>query len=236
MVDIRALRDHVAKLVVVAVRTWLVTALAVAAYGAVLAGGAYYLLNDRPLYGVLVAVVTMAVAVGGGAWLGAQWAADRGISHALTAWGLGSALVRLLFDRLLGVSGDQQHGERGTVIAQAAEKLPLAQAEERLSRATEALVKASPAGGSGGWLRRRLNATLLGGVQRITLTRFREDGARHGGVDLLKLRSELEGKVDELLLGRLRFLRNLWSALVLLGLPLLMYGLVTLVRTLQAPR
>jgi hypothetical protein len=75
-------------------------------------------------------------------------------------------------------------------------------------------------GAQGGWLRRTIQAKLLEAVRKYTLARFREEGAKHGGVDLLKMKEELERTVDDALVQRLCGGLRLWTVLVIVGLPL----------------
>jgi hypothetical protein len=147
----------------------------------------------------------------------------RGLLHTLTqgirTFGLGKSLTRLLFDRLLAVPPERQDAGAGGRVARAVERLPLAQAEQRLRGAVSGLVKAEPTGGGvSGWFRRRLEGALLGWVEAFTLARFREPDGGPDGVDLVKARADLESRVDGLMLGRLRGGLRLWTALVLAGL------------------
>jgi hypothetical protein len=70
-----------------------------------------------------------------------------------------------------------------------------------------------------GWLRRALRERLLALVGEYTLARFREEEVAHGGVGLLRVEEELEGRIDESLVKRVRGSLPLWALLVMLGLP-----------------
>jgi hypothetical protein len=120
------------------------------------------------------------------------------------------------------VTDGEKVGERGTWAARQVECLPLAQAEQRLTEATRALIRAEPnGGGPAGWLRRWLERKLLAHVKRLTLASFREEGAQEGGVDLLKVQARLEATIDEQVIARLRGTSKLWITLVIIGLPLI---------------
>jgi hypothetical protein len=218
MVDIASVRRGAADLTVVALRSFLGTFLVVSVAGAFLAAASAYLLRHHPLYASVAAAVAAAEAVATGALLGGKRAIVMALVHALHSLRLGRATVRLVFERLLGVTRGQELDNRGGALALAAERLPLAQAESRLTAAVDHLL-AAPSSEGGGWFRRRVRARLLRAVQRYTLARFREEGARSGGVDLVKVRAELESKADEMFLRRVRGGLNLWTALVVVGLP-----------------
>ena len=86
---------------------------------------------------------------------------------------------------------------RGGAVVQTAERLPLAQAETLLKNTVDQILNAPEAGGGvGGWLRRRLEETLVRKVEALTLARFREDGVATGGVDLTLVRQALAEEVD----------------------------------------
>jgi hypothetical protein len=71
-------------------------------------------------------------------------------------------------------------------------------------------------------------------VRRYTLARFRQEGARYGGIDLLKLKDELEQTVDDALVQKVRSGLWLWTALVILGLPLVVAAQTGLMLALLA--
>jgi hypothetical protein len=54
---------------------------------------------------------------------------------------------------------------------------------------------------------------------QCTATRFREEQARHGGVDLAMLQSGLEESADEVLVDKVRAGTALWTIIVIVGLP-----------------
>ena len=93
--------------------------------------------------------------------------------------------------------------------------MPLAQVERSLAGVVDRLV----AEGEGGWLRRKIHARLIAAVQKYTLARFREENAQHGGIDLVQVQAELESTIDDRLVSKLRGGLNLWTAVVVCGLP-----------------
>ncbi len=201
MTDVRRVAGSLAGLLGVTTRAFAGIVLILTAAGIVLAAASYSVLAGHPAYAALAAVAALAEAVAAGIALGSRRGLVLALDHGIRALGLGRATVRLVFDRL------------------PADRLPLAEAEERLTRAVTGLVAAPPEGGGpGGWLRRRLRDALLRRVQTYTLARFRRD-APGGGVDLAKIRADLEGRIDDLLLIRLRTGLRLWTAAVVVGLP-----------------
>jgi hypothetical protein len=222
MVDLASLWRGAAGLTVVALRSFLGTLLVVSLAGALLAAASAYLLRHHPLYASIAAVLAVAEAVIAGILLGGKRAVVMALVHGLHSLQLGQTAVRLVFTRLLGVAESQESGSRDGAVVLAAERLPLAQAESRLTAAVNHLL-AAPAG-EGGWFRRRVQAVLLKTVQRFTLARFREEGGRSGGVDLAKVLGELESRADEMLLRGVKGGLKLWTAVVVLGLPALVFA------------
>lgn len=216
-VDVRSVGGHLAGLAWVALRSFLGTVLVLTLAGIVLAGLSYYFLREHHrLYGMIAVAVALAESVAAGVVLGANRAVVTALAHGLRTLRLGRLLVRLVFDRMLGVDGGEAFGERGGRLAHGLERLPLAQAEARLTAAIQAVTGDA---GQGGWLRRKLQARLLEGVRTYTLTRFREEGTQQGGVDLVKVREELEPTVDDALVRKVRGGLRLMTVLVVLALP-----------------
>jgi hypothetical protein len=133
----------------------------------------------------------------------------------------GRAGVRLLFERVLGLSNAGSSAGGGAGLAAKVERLPLAEAEKTLNSAVERYVAGERAGGTpSGRIRRLLESRLLAVTAKLTLARFRKADSAGGGVDLAKIRTELEPQIDELLATKLRSGVNLWTIVVLVGLPL----------------
>jgi hypothetical protein len=214
--DVRAVGRGLARLGWVAVRSFALTLAILTVLGFGLAGLAYYVLRDAPLYGAIAALVAVVEAVTAGVVLGGKGAMVMALAEGLRVLGLGRLTVRLVFERMLGLDHGQ-HGERGGALTRSLERLPIRQAEHALREAVNGLVAAP---GEGGWLRRKLRQQLLRLVEKYTLARFREEDARHGGIDLVRVQAELEGRVDQLLVAKVRGGLALWTAAVAIGLPL----------------
>jgi len=216
------------------VRSFLLTLFLMLLLGAALAAASYWILSGPHwVYGLIAALVALAECVIVGVMLAAKRAIGVTLVHGLRKYQLGSKAVRLIFGRLLGVSAEETHGERGGWATRTAERLPLGQAEQRLGDAIRHIVHAPPTnGGATGWIRRRVQVRLLGLVHKFTLARFRDEDAQHGGVDLLKVQDDLGKRIDGLLTGKLRSSINLWTILVLVGLPIQILALDYLVLAL----
>jgi hypothetical protein len=216
--DVRSIGNHLASLAWVAMRSFVGTVLVLTLVGVVLAGLSYCFLPEYHwIYGAIAIVVTLIESVTTGFVLGAKRAVAIAVAHGLGSLRLGGALVRLVFERMLGVAGGEEIGERGGRITRGLEGVPLAQADELLSGAVRDVTGDAA---QGGWLRRTIRGRLLEAVRRYTLARFREEGAKHGGIDLLKVKEELEQTVDDALVRKVRGGLRLWTVLVIFGLPL----------------
>jgi hypothetical protein len=216
-VDFRAVGRHVAGVSWVAVKSFAGTLALLTLAGCVLAGVSYFFLRDNPVYAAVGAVVAVVEGIVTGVVFGGKRAMVMSIAHGLGRLRLGQSLIQLVFDRILKITESETMGERGGRIAQAAERVPLAQADEMLRTAVHGVTGET---GQGGWLRRTIQGKLLALVQKYTLARFREEGAAHGGVDLLKVRTELEDTIDDKVVGKVRGGLKVWTILVIVGLPL----------------
>ena len=219
MTDLRSLGGNLAQRLGVAFRSFVATFLVLLASGILLAGASYFFLRDYPLYGTIAAGVAVVESLIAGVVFGGKRAVVTALAHGFRSLGLGRRVVGVIFGRLLGISADQEFGEfgeRGGPVLQRLERLPLAEAERGLT----ATVRQVAAVGGTGWLRSRIERRLLGTVAKVTLARFRREGAERGGVDLVGVQSDLESRIDEMLVARLRSGLNVWTMLVILGLPL----------------
>jgi hypothetical protein len=124
-------------------------------------------------------------------------------------------------------------GERGGRLTRGLERLPLAQADELLRGAIRDVTGDAA---QGGWLRRQIQRRLLEAVRKCTLARFREAGARHGGIDLLKVKEELEEAADDALIRKVRGGLRLWTALAIIGLPFVVAVQTWLILLLLHPK
>jgi hypothetical protein len=231
-VDAHYIGGHLAALTWVAARSFLGTLLLLSLAGAVLAGLAWWWLHDYHwAYGTIAAALALAECVATGIILGTKRAVVMTLAHGLGSLLLGRALVRLVFERMLGIAAGTEFGTRGGRVSQGLERLPLAQADELLSGAVRSLTGDAA---KTGWLRRTIQARLLEAVRRYTLGRFRQEGAKYGGIDLMKLKDELEQTVDDALVRKVCSGLWLWTALVILGLPLVVAAQTWLMLALLA--
>jgi hypothetical protein len=224
--DLGGLWGALARLAAVAVRAFLTTLLVLALAGLALAGLSYHLLRDHPGYGAAAGVLAFVEALAAGVFLGQQRALAAVLAHALKSFHVGREAVRLVFERL----------GAAPAAAGVVQRLPLAQAEERLRGAVGGLVAAPPAGGGvTGWLRRRASERLLSLVEVVTLARFRQAGA-DGTVDLAAVQADLAARIDELLTARLRKPLMIAALLAAIGLPVLVFAQAHVLRSLAEGR
>lgn len=227
----RKIAGHFGSLTWVAVRSLTVTAVVVLAAGALLAWLSWVVVRDCPWWYGLIAVVLAAVeAVAAAVVLGIGRGVVNAAVETLRRLQLGRLIVGQVFQRILGVREGEEVGERGGAVARGLERLPLAQANTRLDAAVAAVTGEVS---EGGWLRRAVRRLLLKGVRAVTLARFRDDTARHGGVDLLKVRDGLGGSVDGRVADHLRGQRRGWTLSVAVGLVLLAFVQTAILRTLK---
>jgi hypothetical protein len=217
----RGILRSVTGLLLVAGRSFLLTLLFMLLLGVVLATASCGILSGPHwLFGLVAALVALTECVCVGVVLAAKRAIAVTLVHALREYRIASTAVRLIFGRLLGVKAEEAHGERGGWATRTVERLPLVQAEKRLEEAIHEHLSASVEGsGLNGWLSQRVQSRLLRAVHAFTLARFRDEDARHGGVDLVKVQSDLGERIDALLLGKLRGGINVWMMVILVGLP-----------------
>lgn len=215
-------------------RSFLMTLAGVGTLGIVLAGCSAYFLRKDP-YVAAVALVVALIESGIAAFL---LASKRGLFAAALSGLIESKVVcsvlGLVFDRLLAVKAEETPGERGSRLVQVVEKVPLAQAERWLDKAIAGLLRIradstiengdapSQAAGRGlvSWMRGWVYRSLLQRIKTLTLAAFRAEGAPSGGVDLPRVRTALENRIDSMVVDRLRGAVNLWTFGVVLGLPL----------------
>lgn len=140
------------------------------------------------LHGVFALAIALALFTALGLVLAVKRAILAALLHGFEKLQLGERTTRALFLRILA-------GETGAAIQRAAERVPLDVAEGKLRGAVDALVAEDRASGL---FRRRIRAAAIDKVAIVTLARFRDEGARHGGVDLVKVRDELAARIDQL--------------------------------------
>ncbi len=223
-----AIVEVLGPLVGTALRTLLRTTLGVLLFGCACLGlAAWWVIDSWRSAALLLVPGLLALVVLAGV-LAAKNAVLRGAIAGLQRLGLGGRLVRAAFSRL-GVADDTAHGERAGTLGRVAERVPLQAAEQRFTAAVAGLLAERAAKtGVRAWLARRLMATVLERVSRVTLARFRQDEAQHGGVDLTLVRDELGGSIDGLLAAQLAAQLNRLNLLAGAGYALLVTGLALL--------
>ena len=187
MPDLGPVVSGVAELVGPLVRALLRTTLGMILFTIFLAVMAYKIVAPAgsPMQSAIAVLIVLAL----GAVLGGMLAVKRAVLTALRQgvqrMKLGERTVGALFTRIFSLPG-----------AQAVRVLPLDKAEALLRDAVAGLYKE---GGVSGFLRVRLHNALVERIETITLSRFRAEGEKAGGIDLNKVRDELSVKSDELL-------------------------------------
>lgn len=205
MADPRQILSAAADIAGPALGSFFKTALLMSALAVVLSIAGYFVAADgsalRGLLAVLAAVIACAVIGFTASW---KQALAGGALAALRKYKLAAALLSVVFDRMLGVAEGSEAGARGGRIVQTIERIPLNDAVTKLRMAIIHRVKAAPMGGGlSGMLRRKVESILLGYIEKIALTRFRDEANREGGVDLIKVRNELAITIDELIIDRI---------------------------------
>lgn len=137
------------------------------------------------------------------------------------------SVKRALLGALSGGLQQQHLGQRAAALVfspdgplgKATERVPLAEAERRLGSAVEAaLGQRAQQTGVRAWFARGIQARLLGGIEQVTLARFRADAAEHGGgVDLARIGAELGDRADQLLLDKVRGAATRLTAVLVLA-------------------
>ena len=229
-IDLRSLGTHLAAVSRVTIRSFRRTILVAAFAGGVLAGLSYYFLRDHHwAYGVTAAVVALAEAAAVGVVLGVKRAAAAAVMYAFGTLRVGGSLVRVVFERILGVRAE----DGGMRIVQGLAPVPADQADQMLTGA----VRGVTADEHGGFVRRATQGRLLEAVRQFTQERIRVDGAAgHGGVDLLALKEKLERTVDDGLVKKVRGEIRWATAVAAVGLPLLVAAQTWLVLLLLQPK
>ncbi len=208
----------IAGLVWLGFRSFIATVVGMTLLGVALAAAVGHVLRVDPWGAVFGAAIALAESVAAGIFLGTKRGLALPLLHGLEQLQLGRKGVGLVFDRILKLSEGTAIGGRDTGVARALERVPLAQAERLLGDAVCDTIRGDA---EAGWLRRTLQSRLLSMVSRYTLARFRETDAAHGGVDLARVRTEIETQIDGALAAKLRAGVTLWTATVVVGVPAL---------------
>lgn len=200
--------------------------------GIVLAGISWSLIRPQSTgYALLAAGLAMVEAIAAATFLAGQRAVLSATARGLETFHLGGSVIRLIFDRINGPAVTEGENPSGGRIAQGLERLPLARAEELLNGGVRSVL-GDPAAGGG--LRRMIHSRLVTLIGKYTLSRFRAADAEHGGIEVPKLRDELERTVDSALARKVRASRLVPTLLVAVGLPLVVAAQTWLIRTQAA--
>jgi hypothetical protein len=184
--------------------------------------------NGSVVRGVVVAVLVLAGCTAAGVPLGVHRATTRTLLELIRRCRIASTIVSAMFNRLLGLSDTDPHGQRGTQAAQRIEGMPIAQAEAELDRAiVETLRVRSEGGGLRGWIMRKVHARLVKELRRLTLYECRHSLAPSGKIDLVRVREALvihaDGMIESHLLGTSARLTRLVVAALCVVLPVAAY-------------
>ncbi len=199
-VDFRAVGGHFANLSWVAIRSFCGVLIGFVLAGLIFAGGSYFCLRTFYWpYPVGAALIALAEAIVAGVYLGGKHAMAAAMAQGLRKLRLGGSLVRATFDRMSIAATNAPDVSLGT-IERGMARVPLGQAEAMLTSAVHSLIGDCA---DAGWLRRKLQTRMLEAVRKYTLAQFRHEGARQGGIDLTKVRDELEQSVDHVIAERL---------------------------------
>lgn len=220
--DVKALGKQIGQYSMVAIWQWISGHLMCLGLSVLLMLGYWFGLRHLPVHLFWTGISLLAAEA---LVLGMVWASQRAMSavllRLLQQFQPGQKLVNLLFDRLAG-----RDGERRDAVQQQLDRLPLAEAEQRLAGAVSALGQQMKAGS---WLQRKVEQSLLQTLQVWTLARFRQE---NGTIELARVQGELAQSADAALLERVSGSRQLWFWIVMAGFPCLAllqgYGLTWL--------
>jgi len=184
-----------------ALRAFLRTTVGMICLGGVLAVASFVVAaRVSPLHGLLAVVAALALCAVLGTILATKRAVGATLSRGIRELGVARKTTTWLFAQMLGVDERGVVGARGGVVATTLERLPLAQAEQRLADVVQRAVAPDPAAtGLRAWLARKLQRRLLDVIQRVTAAEFRTAAAGEGGVDLVRVRDGLADRMDTLL-------------------------------------
>jgi hypothetical protein len=198
-----------------ALKALMKTVLGMMLLGALATGTTVYFAGQGSwVRGLLAAALSLAALAVCTFLLAVKNAVMRGLLHGLQKLSLGRRVLELVF-RQLGVTENSTQGERAGAAGRLVEKLPLREAEARLSGAVKSLLDERAAKtGVRAWLSRQLIEGALTRIEKITLARFRSEDAKTGGVDLLVVRDELAAGIDQTLTRGIKAQLNKLNLLV----------------------
>ncbi|QOV88953.1 hypothetical protein [Humisphaera borealis] len=160
-------------------------------FGLALAAG-YIAGRTSGIAGFLAVVFSLGFTAVVGFALAWQRAGLLTLADGIVASGIASKLFRSVFDKLIGGTGETDQG----LVSRTAGRIPLSQAEVRLSDAFASVSPELQASGVLAGVFRKAHGSVIATIRRITLAEFRREGSDGGGVDLLKVRDHLANRID----------------------------------------
>lgn len=220
MVDVRGILGNAAELLLVAVRSFLLTLLLLLFLGVALAAASYWILSGSNwVYAVVAALVALIECIVVGIILAAKRAIAVTLVHGLRKHRIGSAAVRMVFDRLLGVKTEELHGERGGWMTRTAEhchsRRPRKASITR-STASSMLPPKAAVRSAGCVAAYRADCSAPS-----TNTRWYTSATKtpNTAASISSRCGTTSAHIDGMLIGKLRGGINLWTITVLVGLP-----------------
>lgn len=184
MPDLGPLVDVAAPLGAAAVKSLLETTAGAVVLTVVTTAGCFMIAYDgSPLRGLLAAVLVVVVGIVVGTVLAVKTAVVGAIRAGIERLALGRRLSERVFAKL-----------EGTAVAEHAERVPLAQAEQMLRGAIGNVRREDLAGKS--WAVRKVGDKVLSAIETLTLTRFREEGRTTGGIEMKRTGTVVGEMID----------------------------------------
>lgn len=135
---------------------------------------------------------------------------------------LGSVAANLIFEKILKVSDDND----GYRLSERTERLPLKQAEERVTTVVEGLLnERASSRGIRAFFARKVQQGVLKAVSVVTLRELRKEDATHGGVSLVDVRNHIGPRADSMALELVSGFGKR-STMVVVGVVILLWILV----------
>ena len=191
MPDLGPLVDVAAPLGAAAIKGLLRTTAGAVVLTIVTAGACFAIAYDGSiLRGLLAVAIVVVLGVVVGTVLSLKTAVVGAIRVAVERLALGRRLAGRVFARL-----------EGTAVAAHAERIPLAQAEQKLRAAIGGVQREDLAGQT--WAVRKVGEKVLGAIETVTLARFREEGQATGGISVARTGAVVGETIDGFVLDTL---------------------------------
>ncbi len=184
MPDLGPLVDAAAPLGGAAIKGLLKTTAGAVILTILTAAGSFWIAYDgSAIRGVIAVLLVVVLGTVVGTVLAVKTAIVSAVSAGIERLALGRRLSELVFSRL-----------KGTAVAGHAERVPLAQAEQKLRAAIGGVRREDLAGKS--WAVRKVGEKVLGAIETLTLARFREEGKTSGGIDMSRTGTVVGEMID----------------------------------------